>query len=183
MGEKLVWMDLEMTGLDTEKDHIIEMATIITDIQLQILEEGPNLIIHTDPENLKDLNPWVLKTHTESGLLDKVRSSPLSLKEAEAQTLAFIRKHVTRGVAPLCGNSIGTDRGFLKKYMPDLEGFLHYRNLDVSSIKILYQGWQPKAKIFPKNNRHRALDDIKDSIAELAYYREHFFCSDVNKAS
>lgn len=175
MHNKLVWIDCEMTGLDVEKDCIIEIATIVTSMDLQTIEEGPNLIIHAEEYALTDLNPWVQKTHTESGLLDKVRQSSLSLQEAEKQTLAFIQKHVGKGEAPLCGNSIGTDRAFLKRGMPTLESFLHYRNVDVSTIKILYHGWVPKAKNFSKEGQHRALDDIKESIAELAYYRKCFF--------
>lgn len=175
MHNKLVWIDCEMTGLDIEKDCIIEIATIVTDKYLKIIEEGPNLIIHAEEHALIDLNPWVQKTHSESGLLDKVRQSSLSLAEAERQTLAFIQKHVDKGQAPLCGNSIGTDRAFLKRGMPTLESFLHYRNVDVSTVKILYQSWVPNAKSFPKEGQHRALDDIKESIAELAYYQACFF--------
>ena len=175
MHNKLVWIDCEMTGLDVEKDAIVEIATIVTDMHLNIIEEGPNLIIHAKEEALSNLSPWVQKTHSESGLLDKVRLSSLSLAEAEKQTLAFIQNHVAKGEAPLCGNSIGTDRAFLKRGMPTLESFLHYRNVDVSTIKILYHGWVSNAKSFAKEGQHRALDDIKESIAELAYYRECFF--------
>jgi oligoribonuclease len=175
MHKKLVWVDCEMTGLDVDKDCIIEIASIVTDSDLQILEEGPNLVIHAEERALNNLNPWVQKTHSESGLLDKVRQSSLSLAEAEKQTLAFIQKHVGKGEAPLCGNSIGTDRAFLRRGMPNLESFLHYRNVDVSTIKILYHNWMPDAKSFAKQGQHRALDDIKESIAELAYYRSCFF--------
>ena len=174
MTKKWVWVDLEMTGLDIDKHRIIEIASIITDDQLNILAEGPNDVIYQPESELEDLDPWVMKTHTESNLFDKVRLSKLSMSDAQARTLTFISQHVEPGAAPLCGNSIGTDRSFLRKQMPELEGYLHYRNIDVSSVKILYQSWCKGRKHFFKESRHRALDDIKDSINELAYYRKHF---------
>ena len=178
MGKKLVWIDLEMTGLDVDRHGIIEIATIITDEYLQKIAEGPNLIIHQPEEALVGLDDWVMKTHSESKLFDAVQQSTLKLQEAEEKTLAFISKHIEAGKAPLCGNSIGTDRAFLRKYMPKLEAYLHYRNIDVSSIKILYHAWNKGVKPFYKETRHRALDDIRDSIDELAFYKKNFFKCD-----
>jgi oligoribonuclease len=174
----LVWMDLEMTGLDHTRDVIVEIATIVTDDQLDILAEGPDLVIHQPDEALAALDPVVQDMHTKSGLLDAIRASDVSLADAGAATLAFIREHAPepRSV-PLCGNSIGTDRRFLAAYLPEIEEYLHYRSIDVSAVKELVRRWYPKiAQARPqKVGHHRALDDVRESIEELRYYREHVF--------
>ena len=167
----LVWMDLEMTGLDPETDTIIEMATIITDGDLNIIAEGPNLIIHQPDEVMNQMNDWCKKYHGASGLTDRVKASNISLQQAEQQTLDFIRKHVAEGVAPLCGNSIHQDRRFLVKYMPRLESWLHYRNVDVSTVKELVRRWYPNQDGWKKKEAHLALADIQESIEELKHYR------------
>ncbi|MCH8550700.1 MAG: oligoribonuclease [Natronospirillum sp.] len=171
----LVWIDLEMTGLDPEKERIIEIATIVTDDQLNILAEGPELVIH-QPQGLLDaMDEWCVRHHGESGLTQRVIESRVTEAEAEAATLKFLQKWVTPGRSPLAGNTIGQDRRFLVKYMPKLEAFVHYRNLDVSTLKILAKLWKPEiVDGFKKKNAHRALDDIKESIEELRYYRTHF---------
>ncbi len=175
MAANLVWMDLEMTGLDPDRDLIIEMATIITDSDLNVCAEGPVLAIHQPEEALAAMDDWNQKHHGESGLLDRVRKSPISQLEAQAQTLAFLERHVEPNSAPLCGNTIWQDRRFLARHMPDLERFLHYRIIDVSSLKELVVRWRPELLAgFTKANEHTALADIKESIAELRYYREHF---------
>lgn len=174
-SDLFVWLDLEMTGLDPRKHHIVEIATIITDNKLNVIAEGPELVIHQPEHCLENLDPWVMQTHTKSGLFEKIRQSQYSLAAAEAITLEFLKQHTTAATAPLCGNSIGTDRGFLQHAMPDVYQHLHYRNIDVSSIKILYQAWNATRPTPNKQMRHRALDDIKESIAELAFYRRHFF--------
>jgi oligoribonuclease len=174
----LVWMDLEMTGLDPAKDVIVEIATVVTDDQLDILAEGPDLVIHQDDEVLAAMDPFVTEMHTRSGLLEAIRTSDLSLEDAGAATLAFIRTHAPepRSV-PLCGNSIGTDRRFLAAYLPEIEDHLHYRSIDVSGVKELVRRWYPKiAQTRPqKVGLHRALDDIRESIEELRYYRDRVF--------
>jgi oligoribonuclease len=174
----LAWMDLEMTGLDPDTHVIVEIATIITDDQLQIVAEGPDLIVHASEEDLAHMDDVVVRMHTESGLLDRIRASELSLADAGAQTLAFLQEHipVPRSV-PLCGNSIGTDRRFLAKHLPEIEDHLHYRSVDVSTIKELAKRWMPSLlKGAPaKVGSHRALDDIRESIDELRYYREALF--------
>jgi oligoribonuclease len=171
-------MDLEMTGLDHDNDVIVEIATIVTDDELTILAEGPDLVVHADDEILARMNDVVRNMHTSSGLLPQIRSSTLSLEDAGAQTLAFIKEHVPepRSV-PLCGNSIGTDRRFLARWLPEIEEHLHYRSVDVSSVKELAKRWYPEAvsKAPGKHGTHRALDDIRESIAELRYYREAVF--------
>jgi oligoribonuclease len=174
----LVWMDLEMTGLDPTKDVIVEIATLITDDELRIVAEGPDLVVHQPEERLAVMDPFVVDMHTKSGLLDAIRASTVSLEEAGTSTLAFIRSHVpVASTVPLCGNSIGTDRRFLAAYLPDIEGYLHYRSVDVSSVKELVRRWYPavRAKRPSKVGKHRALDDIRDSVEELRYYREHVF--------
>ena len=171
----LVWIDLEMTGLDIKRDKIIEIATVITDTELNIVATGPNLVIHQPSAALTNLDPWVEKTHSESGLLERVRNSELTTQDAMLSTLAFIKQHVAPQQSPLCGNSIGTDRAFLQEHMPDIADYVHYRNLDVSSIKLLQNYWYTNTKVFTKANNHRALDDILGSIAELKHYREHLF--------
>jgi oligoribonuclease len=174
----LVWMDLEMTGLDADRHVIVEIATIITDDELEIVAEGPDIVVHQPPEALAEMDDFVRDMHTKSGLLEQIQSSTVSLEEAGAQTLAFIREHVPdpRSV-PLCGNSIGTDRRFLVKYLPEIEDHLHYRSVDVSTIKELARRWYPKllATVPRKATAHRAHDDIRESIDELRWYREHFF--------
>lgn len=173
--QNLIWIDLEMTGLDPEKDVIIEMATIITDSELNILAEGPVLAVHQSDEALAGMDEWNTRTHGDSGLVKRVRESRISQAEAEAQTIAFLEQWVPKGQSPICGNSIGQDRRFLYRYMPDLEAYFHYRYLDVSTLKILAERWAPKLKEgFLKKASHQALDDIRESIAELQYYRENF---------
>jgi len=171
----LVWMDLEMTGLDPEQDVIIEMATIITDGQLNIIAEGPNLIIHQTDKVMNNMNDWCKKYHGESGLTQRVKDSDISLQQAEQLTLDFIRRHVGEGDSPLCGNSIHQDRRFLVQYMPRLESWLHYRNVDVSTIKEMVRRWYPTFPSWKKQGAHLALDDIQESIDELKYYRQKFF--------
>jgi oligoribonuclease len=173
----LVWIDLEMTGLDPETDHILEIATIVTDGELNILALGPELVIHQSEEVLSSMNEWCIKQHGESGLTEKVRNSQVSLKEAEKLTLKFIRKLTGRAKVPLCGNSIGQDRMFLIKYMPKVIQHLHYRLVDVSTIKELSSRWYPNLPRFAKKTTHRALEDIQESIGELKYYREKLFIS------
>lgn len=174
----LVWMDLEMTGLDPERNVIVEIATVVTDDDLEVVAEGPDLVVHQPPEALVGMEPVVVEMHTTSGLLTAIAASTVTLEEAGAQTLAFIKEHVpdARSV-PLCGNSIGTDRRFLVKYLPEIEDYLHYRSVDVSTIKELARRWYPKALNSQprKATAHRALDDIRESISELRFYREQLF--------
>jgi oligoribonuclease len=176
----LVWMDLEMTGLDHDRDVIVEIATIVTDDELAIVAEGPDLVVHADEDALARMGDVVRSMHTSSGLLDQIRASTIDLATAGAETLAFIQEHVPepRSV-PLCGNSIGTDRRFLARWLPEIEEYLHYRSVDVSSVKELAKRWYPEsvAKAPGKHGTHRALDDIRESIAELRYYREAVFRS------
>jgi len=171
----LVWMDLEMTGLDPKVDVIIEMATIITDGKLNTIAEGPNLVIHQPDHIMNNMNDWCKKYHGESGLTQRVKDSTVSPKEAEQLTLNFIRKHVAEGDSPLCGNSIHQDRRFLVEYMPRLESWLHYRNVDVSTVKELVLRWYPDHPTWKKKGAHLALDDILESVAELKNYRQKFF--------
>ncbi len=174
--DKLIWIDLEMTGLDTTKDHIIEIATIVTDPQLNELAEGPVFTIHQPKEVMDAMDEWNTRQHGDSGLTQRVLGSALSTQDAEKQTIEFLAKHVASGSSPMCGNSVCQDRRFLAREMPALEAFFHYRNLDVSTLKILAQTWAPGiAQGLTKESIHRALSDIRDSIAELAYYRQHLF--------
>ena len=169
-------MDLEMTGLDPQVDAILEIATIVTDAHLQVIAEGPALAVRQSEPQLAAMDDWNQTHHRDSGLLERVRRVGVSEREAEAQTLAFIETHVEKGAAPLCGNTIWQDRRFLARYMPTLESYLHYRNVDVSSIKELFNRWRPDLfGGFAKKNEHLALADVRESIAELQYYREHFF--------
>ncbi len=173
-----MWMDLEMTGLDPGKDVIVEIATLVTDDDLNIVAEGPDLVVHQPDEALAVMDPFVVDMHTKSGLLEAVRASTLSLDDAGAQTLAFIKEHAPEeGSVPLCGNSIGTDRRFLSVYLNDIEEYLHYRSVDVSTIKELVRRWYPGvlAGQARKATTHRALDDIRESIDELRFYRERVF--------
>ena len=174
-ANNLIWIDLEMTGLDTQQDMIIEIATVVTDAQLNIIAEDPVLAIHQSEEVLNGMDDWNTKQHAKSGLTERVKNSTVTEREAEQQTIAFLQQHVPKGKSPMSGNSICQDRRFLARCMPELEAFFHYRNLDVSALKELVARWAPDiAKGLTKNNNHLALDDIKDSIAELKYYREHF---------
>ncbi len=173
-----MWMDLEMTGLDHTRDVIVEIATIITDDELAIVEEGPDLVIHQPDEVLAAMDPFVVDMHTKSGLLALIKASTITLDDAAAATLEFIKQHVPEPASvPLCGNSIGTDRRFLAAYMPDIENHLHYRSIDVSSVKELVKRWYPDIDATrPRGmGSHRALDDIRESIRELVYYRERVF--------
>ena len=172
----LIWIDLEMTGLDTQQDCIIEIATVITDKQLDTVAEGPVIAIHQTDDRLAQMDAWNMKQHGQSGLLESVRVSRTDEAAAEAMTLAFLRREVAPGTSPMCGNNVCQDRRFLARAMPTLEAYFHYRNLDVSTLKELARRWAPGvAKGLLKNSSHRALDDIYDSIAELRYYREHLF--------
>lgn len=171
----LIWVDLEMTGLDPEKDRIIEVATIVTDADLNVIAEGPSLAVKQSDELLGGMDEWCTRTHGQSGLTDRVRISSISERQAELDTLAFVAEHASKGASPMCGNSVGQDRRFLVKYMPELEAFFHYRNLDVSTLKELAKRWNPEAlKGFSKKGSHLAMDDIRESIAELAHYRKTF---------
>ncbi|MEE3117654.1 MAG: oligoribonuclease [Pseudomonadota bacterium] len=175
-GDRLVWIDLEMTGLDPEKERIIEMATIVTDSDLNLVAEGPVIAVHQPDSLLDAMDEWCTNTHGASGLTQRVKDSTITEAEAEQQTLAFLQAHVEPGKSPLCGNSIGQDRRFLVKYMPALEAFFHYRTLDVSTIKELARRWRPDVLAgVKKQGSHLALDDIRDSINELRHYRETFF--------
>jgi oligoribonuclease len=171
----LIWIDCEMTGLDPATNRIIEIATIITDSDLNIVAEGPNIAIHQSDELLDSMDEWNTSHHTESGLVGKVRASEVTEEEAERLTLEFVRKHTEYRKSPLCGNTIGQDRRFIRKYLPELHDHFHYRSIDVSTVKELAKRWKPELSSHVKSGAHRALDDIKESIAELAYYREHFF--------
>jgi oligoribonuclease len=171
--DRLVWIDLEMTGLDPERDRIIEIATLITDIQLNVLDQGPVIAIYQSDDVLNAMDEWNTKTHGDSGLVDRVRASSIDEEEAERQTLDFVKRLVRKNVSPLCGNTICQDRRFLYRYMPRLESYLHYRNLDVSTLKEIADYWYPGLSAgFTKRSAHRALDDIIESIEELKYYRE-----------
>ncbi|MBQ0729175.1 MAG: oligoribonuclease [Oleispira antarctica] len=173
--DTLVWMDLEMTGLDPEDNVIIEIATIITDDQLNIVAEGPVIAVHQSDFELGKMDDWNVKTHNGSGLVERVKTSTVSMEDAEKQTIEFIAQFVKKGHSPLCGNSIHQDRRFLVKQMPLLEEFMHYRNIDVSTLKELAKRWKPAILPgFTKSGSHKALDDILESIAEMKYYREHF---------
>ncbi len=175
--DNLIWIDLEMTGLDTQKDFIIEIATIVTDSRLEVQVEGPVLAIHQSDAVLAAMDEWNQRQHGGSGLIERVRASTLSEADAERETLEFLRQYVPEGASPMCGNSICQDRRFLARCMPKLEAYFHYRNLDVSTLKELARRWMPDvARGFTKTGRHLALDDVRDSIAELRYYREHLFC-------
>ena len=175
-NQNLVWMDLEMTGLDPEAERILELATLVTDSDLNLIAQGPVIYVRQSEDLIARMDEWNTKHHNESGLIDLVREKGISEREAERTTLAFLAEHTTAGVSPLCGNSIGQDRRFLVKYMPELESFMHYRNLDVSSVKELALRWRPDiAACYQKKGAHRALDDIVESIEELKHYRAHFF--------
>lgn len=172
----LIWIDLEMTGLDTLNDTIIEIATIVTDSELNILAEGPVFAIHTPDIVLNSMDDWNTRQHGQSGLIDRIRRSNVTMVQAETETIAFLSKYVESGRSPMCGNSICQDRRFLARQMPTLERFFHYRNLDVSTVKELAYRWRPDIlSSFEKKGSHLALDDIRDSIRELRHYKAHFF--------
>ena len=171
----LIWMDLEMSGLDTERCVILEIATVVTDDHIAILAEGPNIAIHHSEEALLSMEAWSRSHHEASGLLDRVKASPYDCRRAEEETLHFLSRYCQKEESPLCGNSVWQDRRFLIRYMPELESFLHYRNVDVSSLKELVRRWYPSLPPYEKTKTHLALDDIRESIAELKYYRNKVF--------
>lgn len=172
----LIWIDLEMTGLDPDNDRIIEIATIVTDGYLEIIAEGPNLAIYQKDATLLKMDEWCTKQHGGSGLTERVRASLVTEEQAEQETIQFLQEYIEPGKSPMCGNSICQDRRFLYRHMPQLEKFFHYRNLDVSTIKELARRWKPESlKGIKKESKHLALDDIRDSIVELRHYRDNFF--------
>ena len=174
--DRLIWLDMEMSGLDPEKERILELAMVITDGNLEIIAESPVLVIHQEQKLLDDMDSWNQGTHGKSGLIDKVIASTTTEDEAQKICLEFLAEHVKSGVSPMCGNTIHQDRRFMAKYMPKLEGYFHYRNIDVSTVKELCKRWQPEvAKSFTKKQAHTAYADIIESIEELRYYRENFF--------
>jgi oligoribonuclease len=172
----LIWLDLEMTGLEPDVDVILEIASIVTDSQLNILAQGPVFAIHQSDEVLDNMNEWCIEHHGQSGLTQRCRESASSLSDASVATLKFVEQYVPKGKSPMCGNSIGQDRRFINKYMPDFEDYFHYRNIDVSTVKELARRWKPEVldKVV-KTGAHLALDDILESIAEMKVYQEHFF--------
>ena len=173
--QHLIWIDLEMTGLNPDSDLIIEIATIVTDKDLNILAHGPVLAVHQSNEALEAMDEWNQTHHGQSGLIDRVKASTVNDAEAERLTIEFLKLWVPENTSPICGNSIGQDRRFLYRYMPKLEAYFHYRNIDVSTLKELAARWAPAVKDgFNKESKHQALDDIIESIEELRYYREHF---------
>ena len=174
--DALIWIDLEMTGLQPQSDTIIEIATLVTDSSLRLIAEGPVFAIHQDEPTLARMDAWNQRQHGGSGLLARVRQSRVTLAAAEAATLEFLAQHVVKGASPMCGNSICQDRRFMARLMPTLEAFFHYRNLDVSTVKELARRWAPGvAEGFTKESSHLALEDIRDSVRELQHYREHLF--------
>ena len=174
--DNLIWIDLEMTGLEPDQDTIIEIATIVTDANLNILAEGPMLAVHQEDSVLGAMDEWNTRQHGKSGLTERVQKSTITMADAEAQTITFLEDYVAAGKSPICGNSICQDRRFLARWMPELEQYFHYRNLDVSTIKELARRWRPEVlKGVHKKGAHLALDDIKDSINELVHYRATFF--------
>lgn len=174
-ANNLVWLDMEMTGLDPETDRILEMAMVVTTSELELVAESPAWVFHQSDAVLAGMDEWNQKTHGRSGLIDKVRASTLDEATVQAEALEFLAKYAAKGHSPMCGNSIGQDRRFMVRYMPELERFFHYRNLDVSTLKELCKRWQPEIyKGFKKKSRHTAVADIWESIDELKYYRAHF---------
>ncbi|QWD89393.1 oligoribonuclease [Polynucleobacter sp. MWH-CaK5] len=175
-NDRLVWVDMEMSGLQPETDHILEIAMIVTDGDLNIVAEGPVLVVHQEDAVLDRMDAWNKGTHGKSGLIDKVKASTLTEADVEAECLAFLKQHVKSSISPMCGNTIHQDRRFMNRYMPKLEAYFHYRNIDVSTIKELCKRWQPEiAKGFSKQQAHTALADIIESVEELRYYREKLF--------
>ena len=178
-NDNLIWIDLEMTGLDPMTDTIIEIATVITDKHLNVLATGPVLAIHESDEKLAAMDEWCVNTHTASGLIDRVKDSNIDAAEAERQTLVFLENYVAKGKSPMCGNTICQDRRFMARYMPQLEAYFHYRHLDVSTIKELAKRWRKDLLSgYVKKGSHLALDDVLESIEELKYYRTHFLISE-----
>jgi len=175
VANHLIWIDLEMTGLDPDRHVIIEIASLVTNGELHVIAEGPDLAVWHPEDVLADMEPWSLEHHQGSGLLDRVRASSVGCRQAENETLRFLSRHCEKGTSPLCGNSIGQDRRFLFRHMPRLEAFFHYRSIDVSSIKELVRRWYPGLPRFEKKKAHLALSDIRESISELIYYRQHVF--------
>ena len=175
MDDHLIWIDLEMSGLDPQKHVILEIGAIVTDNGLEIVEKGPDIAINYSDHILSSMDEWSLRHHQASGLLDRVKTSSCSSQQAEKETLEFICRYSKKGQSPLCGNSVWQDRRFLAKQMPELEGFLHYRNIDVSSVKELVKRWYPRLPRFEKQKTHLAIIDIEESIRELRYYRENVF--------
>jgi oligoribonuclease len=174
-ANNLIWVDLEMTGLLPDQDVVIEIATIVTDTELNTLAEGPVIAVHQSDERLNGMDEWNTTHHTSSGLVDRVRASEYDEEQAERETIAFLKEWVPKGASPMCGNTICQDRRFMVRHLPELEGYFHYRNLDVSTLKILMQRWRPELESgFTKTGTHLALDDIRESINEMRYYREHF---------
>tara|TARA_B100000575_G_C23045914_1_gene602058 strand:- start:480 stop:1022 length:543 start_codon:yes stop_codon:yes gene_type:complete len=174
-SQNLIWLDLEMTGLEPSTDRIIEIATLVTDVQLNILAEGPVIAVKQSDESLAAMDEWNQHHHGKSGLIDRVKSSTMDEAVAAQQTLDFLSRYSEKNASPMCGNSICQDRRFLANYMPELEAFFHYRNLDVSSLKELVKRWKPAIQAgLQKRGTHQAMEDIKDSVNELIYYREHF---------
>jgi oligoribonuclease len=175
-NDRLVWVDMEMSGLQPETDRILEIAMIVTDGDLNIVAEGPVLVVHQEDAVLDRMDAWNKGTHGKSGLIDKVKASTLTEADVEAECLAFLKQHVKSSISPMCGNTIHQDRRFMNRYMPKLEAYFHYRNIDVSTIKELCKRWQPEiAKGFSKQQAHTALADIIESVEELRYYREKLF--------
>jgi oligoribonuclease len=173
-SSNLIWLDLEMTGLDPDKDCILEIATVVTDSSLEVVAEGPVLAIHHSDSVLDKMDDWCVDQHGRSGLTERVKKSRISTPRAEQLTLEFLQEHVASGKSPMCGNTIGQDRRFLWNYMPDLEKYFHYRNFDVSVLKMIAKRWHPKiAKGFRKKTKHQALSDVYDSIEEMTYYLKH----------
>ena len=174
-NHNLIWIDLEMTGLDPQKERIIEIATVVTDSELNVLAEGPSIAINQSNELIQAMDQWNTNQHGKSGLTERVLNSTVTEAQAESATLEFLKQWVPEGMSPMCGNSIGQDRRFLVRYMPELANYFHYRNLDVSTLKELVKRWKPElTNGFNKKGSHLAMDDIHDSIAELAYYRKVF---------
>ena len=174
-SKNLIWIDLEMTGLDTFNDQIIEIATSVTDKDLNILEEGPIVAIRTEDSVIDGMDEWNTKQHGKSGLIERIRQSHFTTADAEQQTIEFLKKHIGKGKSPMCGNSICQDRRFMARLMPELEDYFHYRNLDVSTLKELASRWAPDVyRGHSKSSSHLAMDDVRDSIDELKYYRENF---------
>ncbi len=181
-AQNLIWIDLEMTGLEPETDTIIEIATLVTDSQLNVLAEGPSIAVHQPDHVLDNMNEWCIEQHGKSGLTQRVRDSRISMQQAEQMTIDFLSEWVDQGASPICGNSVSQDRRFLFKYMPSLQSYFHYRTIDVSTIKELTRRWQPSLLDgFKKSGSHLAMDDIKESVAELQFYRERVFDNALRK--
>ena len=177
-NSRLVWIDLEMTGLDPDENTIIEIATIVTESDLTLVAEGPSFAIAVGSDELAKMDDWNVKHHTENGLLARIESEGVSMEKAELETLEFLKQYCSLGQSPLCGNTIGQDRRFLRRYMPELHDFFHYRSVDVTSVKELVRRWYPDVPKWRNNSGHRALGDIRGSIGELSYYRENIFLND-----